>query len=112
MKLQVNNFCFIKKNYFIYTKFYKSYLKFFAGLSLSTSCRGMLVSCSNDGVMKVWDLADQTAPTLVWQQTNHIGAIQCLAANPDSGFVFFAGGDNKENNFKVFDLREIPAGNR
>ncbi|XP_071574920.1 periodic tryptophan protein 1 homolog [Temnothorax nylanderi] len=84
----------------------KAHEKEVAGLSLSTSCRGLLVSCSNDGVIKIWDI-DQKDPTLIWEQTNNLGAIQCLAANPDNGFVFTVGGDNKEHNFKVLDLMEI-----
>lgn len=86
----------------------KAHEKEVSGLSLSASCRGLLVSCSNDGVTKVWDLLDQTAPTVVWEQTSNLGAIQCLAANPDNGFIFVAGGDNKAHNFQVLDLREIP----
>jgi len=69
----------------------------------------LLVSCSNDGVIKIWDI-DQKSPTLIWEQTSNLGAIQCLAANPDNGFVFTVGGDNKEHNFNVLDLMEIPMG--
>jgi len=85
----------------------KGHEKEVTGLSLSTSCRGLLVSCSNDGVIKIWDI-DQTEPTLIWEQMSNLGAIQCLAANPDNGFIFTVGGDNKEHNFKVLDLMEIP----
>lgn len=70
----------------------------------------MLVSCSNDGIMKVWDLVDHKNPELVWEKKSNLGAIQCLAANPDNGFVFASGGDNKAHNFKVLDLSEISAG--
>jgi len=83
---------------------------FSLGLSLSTLSRGLLVSSSNDGVIKVWDVFDHSNPVLVWEQMSNLGAIYCLAANPDNGFVFAAGGDNKEHNFKVLDLMEIPAG--
>ncbi|XP_011869774.1 PREDICTED: periodic tryptophan protein 1 homolog [Vollenhovia emeryi] len=86
----------------------KGHEKEVTGLSLSMSCRGLLVSCSNDGVIKVWDI-DQKVPTLVWEQTSNLGAIQCLAANPDNGFIFTVGGDNKAHNFKVLDLMEVPA---
>ncbi|KAL6431130.1 hypothetical protein ACFW04_007098 [Cataglyphis niger] len=86
----------------------KAHEKEVTGLSLSTSCQGLLVTCSNDGITKVWDLLDQTAPTLLWEQSNNLGAIQCLAANPDDGFIFVAGGDNKAHNLQVLDLREIP----
>lgn len=57
--------------------------------------------------MKIWDILDQTAPILAWEQSSNLGAIQCLAANPDNGFIFVAGGDNKAHNFQVLDLREI-----
>lgn len=75
---------------------------------LCTSCRGLLVSCSNDGVMKIWDLLKHTTPTLVWEQSSSLGAIQCLAVNPNNQFIFVAGGDNKAHNLQVIDLREIP----
>lgn len=58
--------------------------------------------------MKIWDLLDHTAPTLVWEKSSNLGAIQCLAANPDNGFIFVAGGDNKAHNLQIIDLREIP----
>lgn len=86
----------------------KAHEKEVTGLSLSASCRDLLVSCSNDGVMKVWDILNQTGPVLVWEQSSNLGAIQCLAANPDNGFIFVTGGDNKAHNFQVLDLREIP----
>ncbi|XP_029178911.1 periodic tryptophan protein 1 homolog [Nylanderia fulva] len=86
----------------------KAHEKEVTGLSLSASCQGLLVSCSNDGVMKVWDILDQKSPVLVWEQSSNLGAIQCLAANPDNGFIFIAGGDNKAHNLRVLDFREIP----
>ncbi|KYN27782.1 PREDICTED: periodic tryptophan protein 1 homolog [Trachymyrmex cornetzi] len=86
---------------------FKAHEKEVTGLSLSTSCRDLLVSCSNDGVIKIWDI-DQESPTLIWEQTSNLGAIQCLAANPDNGFIFTVGGDNKEHNFKVLNIMEIP----
>ncbi|EZA55869.1 hypothetical protein DMN91_010728 [Ooceraea biroi] len=80
-----------------------------SGLSLSTSCRGLLVSCSTDSVIKVWDLIDHSNPVLIREQTDNLGTVLCLAANPDNGFLFAAGGDNKENNYKVLDLMSVPA---
>ncbi|XP_036148682.1 periodic tryptophan protein 1 homolog isoform X2 [Monomorium pharaonis] len=85
----------------------KAHEKEVTGLSLSTSCQGLLVSSSNDGVIKTWDIGKKS-PTLIWEQMSNLGAIQCLAANPDNGFVFIVGGDNKEHNFKVLDLMKIP----
>lgn len=92
--------------HYIFTNFI---FDLYPGLSLSASCPGLLVSCSNDGVIKIWDIA-QNDPTFIWEQTSNLGAIQCLAANPDNGFIFTVGGDNKEHNFKVLDLMEIPTG--
>ncbi|XP_012222088.1 periodic tryptophan protein 1 homolog [Linepithema humile] len=86
----------------------KAHEKEVTGLSLSTSCRGLLVSCSNDSVIKIWDL-NQQSPTLLSEKENNLGAIQCLAANPNNGFVFAVGGDNKAHNFKVLNLMDIPA---
>lgn len=77
------------------------------GLSLSQSYQGLLVTASNDGVMKVWDILDNRDPCVVWEKKTNLGALQCLSANPDSPFVFAVGGDNKSQNFKVMDLSEI-----
>jgi len=60
--------------------------------------------------MKIWDLLKHTTPTLVWEQSSNLGAIQCLAVNPNNQFIFIAGGDNKAHNLQVIDLREIPIG--
>lgn len=59
--------------------------------------------------MKIWDILCKY-PTLEWEQTNKLGAIQCLAVNPDNEFIFAAGGDNKAHNLEVIDIREIPLG--
>lgn len=77
------------------------------GLSLSSSCPGLLVTASNDSVVKVWDIADNTSPVLVYEKETNLGALQCLAPNPDNPFVFAIGGNNKQHNFKVLDLKEI-----
>lgn len=70
----------------------------------------MLVSCSNDGVIKIWDIIDNRHSMLVWEKKSNLGAIQCLAPNPDNGYVFAAGGDNKSKNFQILDLSEISSG--
>ncbi|KAK2588421.1 hypothetical protein KPH14_004420 [Odynerus spinipes] len=77
------------------------------GLSLSPLYQGLLVTSSNDSVVKVWDILDNKDPCVVWEKKTNLGALQCLAANPDSPFVFAVGGDNKAHNFKVIDLSEI-----
>ncbi|XP_046420036.1 periodic tryptophan protein 1 homolog [Neodiprion fabricii] len=76
------------------------------GLSLSTSCPGLLVSCSTDSYVKVWDAVDNKTPELVWETKTNLGALQCLETSPNSPFMFAAGGDNKSHNFKLFDLLE------
>lgn len=82
----------------------------FLGLSLSSSCPGLLVTASNDGVIKVWDIINNTEPCLVWEHKSSLGALLCLAASPDNPFVFSVGGDNKAHNFKVFDFFEKSEG--
>ncbi|XP_033223851.1 periodic tryptophan protein 1 homolog [Belonocnema kinseyi] len=77
------------------------------GLSLSASCPGFLVSTSDDGIIKVWDVLDSQEIQLVWENKTSIGKILCLNSNPDSPFVFSAGGDNKSSNYKVFDFSLI-----
>ncbi|CAK9831417.1 Periodic tryptophan protein 1 homolog [Anthophora retusa] len=85
----------------------EAHTKEVTGLSLSSSCPGFLVTSANDGVIKVWDIINNTEPWLVWELKSNLGALLCLASNPDSPFVFAAGGDNKAHNFKVFDFSEI-----
>ncbi|XP_043262649.1 periodic tryptophan protein 1 homolog [Colletes gigas] len=77
------------------------------GLSFSSFCSGLLVTSANDGVIKVWDTINHTDPCLVWEKKTNLGAIQCLASNPDDPFVFTVGGDNKSHNLKVFNFLKI-----
>ncbi|XP_043269292.1 periodic tryptophan protein 1 homolog [Venturia canescens] len=79
------------------------------GLSLSTSCPGLLLTASADGVVKVWDVIKPEVLEPVWEKKMNLGDIQCLAQSPDSPFIFAVGGDNKANNFKVWDLLESPS---
>lgn len=79
------------------------------GLSMSTSCPGLMVTTSDDDILKVWDLIDLKAPQLVWEKKTNLGKILCLDSSPDNPFVFSVGGDNKAHNFKVFDFTQITA---
>ncbi|KAF7386330.1 hypothetical protein HZH68_013462 [Vespula germanica] len=81
------------------------------GLSLSSSYQGLLVTSSNDSIIKVWDILDSKDPCVIWEKKTNLGALQCLASNPDIPLVFAVGGDNKAHNFKVIDLSEISAVN-
>ncbi|XP_034946754.1 periodic tryptophan protein 1 homolog [Chelonus insularis] len=85
----------------------KAHEKEVTGLSLSSSCPGLLVTTSNDGVIKVWDAVNHESLTEIWEKKLNLGNIQCLAACPDNPFVFAVGGDNKSHNFKLWDLTEI-----
>ncbi|XP_012267776.2 periodic tryptophan protein 1 homolog [Athalia rosae] len=76
------------------------------GLILSSSCPGLLVSCSTDSCLKVWDVISNEKPELVWETKTNLGALQCLEASPNSPFMFATGGDNKSHNFKLYDLLE------
>lgn len=85
----------------------EAHTKEVTGLSLSSSCPGFLVTAANDGVIKVWDIINHTEPWTVWEKKTNLGALLCLASNPDNPFVFAVGGDHKSHNFKVFDFQEI-----
>lgn len=60
--------------------------------------------------MKVWDVANNEKPELVWETKTNLGALQCLEASPNSPFMFAAGGDNKAHNFKLYDIIESTLG--
>lgn len=86
----------------------EAHTKEITGLSLSSSCPGLLISCSCDSVMKIWDIIDSNEPNCVHEKKTNLGSLQCLGSNPNCPFVFAMGGDNKAQNFKVFDASEIP----
>jgi len=76
------------------------------GLSLSSSCPGLLFTGSSDGNLKVWDLEDQSKPVYIWETDAKLGSMQCLGASPDSPFTVAAGGDKKSRNLGVWDLSD------
>ena len=82
------------------------------GLSLSSSCPGLLVSSASDGVVKIWDALNAEELELVCEKNMNLGDLQCLAPSPDSPFIFAIGGDNKSHNFKVWDILESEKGKR
>lgn len=75
------------------------------GLQLSCHCPGFMVTSSLDHCIKIWDILDNR-PSLIHEVKLKLGKLHCLAASPDSPFVFFVGGDNKSHNFKIIDLME------
>lgn len=77
------------------------------GLILSTSCPGLLLTSANDGNIKVWDIIKHEEPLCIWEKKTKLGALLCVASNPDNPFIFSAGGDNKSHNFQVFDFSKV-----
>ncbi|XP_047098262.1 periodic tryptophan protein 1 homolog [Schistocerca piceifrons] len=76
-----------------------------AGLSLSCSCPGLLVTAGSDKKVCVWDISEDT-PVHVAEKTYNMGAIQCLDACPDAPFLFCVGGEKSDCNFRVLDLMQ------
>lgn len=68
-----------------------------------------MVTSSPDGLIKTWD-CNETEAQFVFEKDFNLGTVQCLDLSPDSPFVIAAGGDNKENNFLVYDLRNSDVG--
>lgn len=75
------------------------------GLCLSSQCPGCLVTSSSDKSVKVWDILSDK-PDCLLEQDLKLGFLQCLSGCPDAPFVVGVGGDNRDDNFKVFDIRE------
>eukprot|EP00088_Acartia_fossae_P040928 TRINITY_DN42682_c0_g1_i1.p1 TRINITY_DN42682_c0_g1~~TRINITY_DN42682_c0_g1_i1.p1 ORF type:complete len:558 (-),score=115.32 TRINITY_DN42682_c0_g1_i1:52-1725(-) len=75
------------------------------GLTLSSQCPGCLISSSSDKCLRVWDVSGDQ-PSFVMEQHLKLGVLQTVVGCPDAPFVVGLGGDNQENNFKVFDIRE------
>nr|XP_033335424.1 periodic tryptophan protein 1 homolog [Megalopta genalis] len=85
----------------------EAHTKEVTGLSLSSSCPGFLVTSSNDGVIKVWDIIKHEEPSCVWENKTNLGALLCLASSPNNPLTFSAGGDNKSHNLRIFDFAKI-----
>jgi len=78
------------------------------GLALSSQCPGCLLTSSQDRMLKVWDISDQ-APHFVAERDMKLGLLHDLGSCPDAPFVVCVGGDKKDDNFKVWDIRETAA---
>lgn len=74
------------------------------GLQMSPQCPGCLVTVSSDNTVKIWDILGEE-PKLIKEDNPKLGVLHCLSPCPDMPFVFCMGGDNRENNFKVWDIR-------
>ncbi|XP_037070215.1 periodic tryptophan protein 1 homolog [Pollicipes pollicipes] len=75
------------------------------GLALSPEVPGCLATVSADRTLKVWDVSSEpTAP--VAARPLKLGSLHCVAFCPDLPWMLCAGGDNKENSFRLWDVRE------
>jgi len=78
------------------------------GLALSSQCPGCLITSSQDKTFKVWDIQSGT-PNFVVEHDFKLGSIYAATACPDAPFAFCIGGDNRSDNFKVWDIRQSAA---
>ena len=53
----------------------------------------------------MWDIAGES-PVFVAENEVKLGLIHDVARCPDAPFVMVMGGDKRDNNFKVLDVRE------
>lgn len=81
-----------------------------SGIFYSAECPGLLITSSHDGMVKTWDCVGESIPELVDTKDFNLGKILSMEGSPNSPFVIAAGGDNKKNNFVVYDVRNIDAG--
>ncbi|KAG1689102.1 Periodic tryptophan protein 1 [Nymphon striatum] len=84
----------------------KAHSESITGLSLSNHCPGCLMTVSTDQSFKVWDIFD-SQPECILEHDFRLGQMYCLSTCPDNPFVIASGGDNKENNFVVWDIRQF-----
>ena len=63
-----------------------------------------------DETIKIWDVLNDK-PRLIEEKNPKLGIIHTLTSCPNYPFVISAGGNNKENNFKVWDMRNSLKGN-
>jgi len=75
------------------------------GLVLSPEVAGLLVTISSDRTLKVWDVLDQPEQP-VTQKEFKLGSLHCAAFCPDLPWMLCVGGDNKENVFRLWDVRD------
>merc|ERR1712098_238698 len=78
------------------------------GLSLYPQVPGLVTTVSTDSVLKVWDCGetDSAQPVYVTERDLKMGQLHAVQSCPDAPFVVCMGGDKRDNNFKVLDVRE------
>ena len=70
-----------------------------------------MVTGADDETLRVWDTFPKTGknqfaepPTLVEELNPRVGQIFTLTESPEQPFVFCMGGNNKCNNFRLWDI--------
>lgn len=81
-------------------------------MAMNRDCPGCLVTVSEDTTVKIWDVINNTEPKLVEETHPNLGVIHTISASTDCPFVISLGGDNKINNFKVWDYRRSKKGRK
>lgn len=74
-------------------------------LALSPEVPGCLVTVSPDQSLKVWDVTTQPSAPVATRPMK-LGALHCVSFCPDLPWMLCLGGDNKENSFRLWDLRD------
>lgn len=77
-----------------------------SGILVNHMQAGLVTTTSADGSLKVWRYGATAAPTLIYEDEVGIGRIQCADVNPDNGFTVAIGGDNKQRQLRVIDVRD------
>lgn len=76
-----------------------------SGIIVNHSHGGMLSTTSTDGTVKVWKY-DGNGAQLVHESNVGIGRIQCSDICFENGFTFAVGGDNRQKQLRLIDVRE------
>ena len=77
---------------------------------VSPQCPGCLVTGSEDESIKIWDVLNSEKPKMVESRNFNLGVLHTVSMCPDLPFVVCLGGNNKEHNFKVWDMRNSMSG--
>lgn len=77
-----------------------------SGILVNHMQSGMVTTTSADGVLKVWRYDASKQPTLVYENEVGIGRIQCADICYENGFTVAVGGDNKQKQLRVIDVRD------
>ncbi|OQR66267.1 periodic tryptophan protein 1-like [Tropilaelaps mercedesae] len=79
-------------------------------MTLSNFCVGLMVTGGPDELVKVWDVEDKAQPRFVLETSLGIGELLSMEASVDHPFVVAVGGDEGEQNVRIFDLvKKFPA---